>query len=82
MAQVTCTTTAQLVPTSSPGTLIIQNLGSVNVYLGRTSAVTASGSTGGLQLLPGGAAHYTGIQSNGVYMVTASSTSLVAWELF
>lgn len=54
MSQLTVTDTPIQIAARGSGTLVVQNLDdSVPVYLDYSSAVTASGTTGGLRLGPG-----------------------------
>ena len=47
-------TVAQEIPFDGDSRLSLQNLGPGNLYVDTRSTVTASGSTGGIKILPGG----------------------------
>jgi hypothetical protein len=78
-------TTATLIatPSSAPetGGILIQNLGSVTVYLGGSTVTAGTTSTGGLQLAANGVITVptTGANNEPLYGITASSSANVSW---
>jgi hypothetical protein len=78
-------TTAVLVatPSSAPDVdgILIQNLGSVTVYLGGSTVTANTASTGGYQLAASASVLVptTGASAEGLYAITASSTANVAY---
>lgn len=79
-------TTAVLLatPSSAPDVdgILVQNLGSVAVYLGGSTVTAGTTSTGGLQLAASSTTPLlvptTGASAEGLYAITASSTANVA----
>jgi hypothetical protein len=61
--------------------IVIQNLGSVTVYLGSSTVTAGTTSTGGVQLAANGVITVptTGAASEALYGITASSTANVAY---
>jgi len=78
-------TTATLIatPSSAPDMdgILVQNLGSVTVYLGNSSVTANTASTGGYQVAAGASATVptTGASTEALYGITASSTANVAF---
>jgi hypothetical protein len=78
-------TTATLIatPSSAPENagVLIQNLGSVTLYLGGSTVTANTASTGGLQLAAGASTNVpcTGAASEALYGIVASSTANVAF---
>ena len=86
MPHTTATTTAAKLPSGGWEGMHIQNLGTVNVWIGREATVTSSGATGGLKLVPDAVLNIR--RSNGFpgtggpYVKADTGTATVAWELF
>jgi hypothetical protein len=78
-------TTATLIATPSavPDNegIVVQNLGSVTVYLGRSTVTAGTTATGGLQLAANGVITVptTGAATEALYGIVASGTANVAW---
>lgn len=78
-------TTATLIATPSPAPendgILIQNLGSVTLYLGGSTVTANTASTGGYPVAASASANVptTGASSEGLYGITASSTANVAF---
>jgi hypothetical protein len=78
-------TTATLIagPGSVPGNagILVQNLGSVTLYLGGSTVTAGTTSTGGLQVAANASVNVptTGAASEALYGITASSTANVAY---
>jgi hypothetical protein len=73
----------QATPSSAPDVdgLVIQNLGSVTLYLGGSTVTANTASTDGLQVAANGVITVptTGASAEGLYGITASSTANVAY---
>jgi hypothetical protein len=78
-------TTATLIctPSSAPENdgVLIQNLGSVTLYLGAATVTAGTTSTGGFQVAAGASTNVptTGAANEGLYGITASSSANVAY---
>jgi hypothetical protein len=78
-------TTATLIATPSavPDNegIVVQNLGSVTVYLGGSTVTAGTTATGGLQLAANGVITVptTGAATEALYGIVASGTANVAW---